>query len=188
MLWPALRVLAHGDLTTEQLRWLLGTLRLEGVPRTEGPASATSIAHRSFTGDTNTRLVLDLARSGDSGWVLALFFDGEPPSADTVDRHRMLLRDTVEQFGLTLVEVVPAASAEEVHVVAPGLNVPESAIGVSWDLPYSDLDHLWPHVGLRKDAPQEVKAVRLRELMRTPVWSTAPAALRGQAEAFLRGS
>ncbi|MBB5940311.1 hypothetical protein [Streptomyces zagrosensis] len=187
MLWPALRVLAHGELTSEQLRRLLGTLRLEETPRTEGPGAAGSIAHRSFTDDTDTRLVMDLARTGESGWVLALFFDGEPPSAGTVEGHRVLLRDAVERFGLTLVEITPAATADEVHVAPPPPpGVPEAGIGVYWDLPYDDLDQLWPHVGLRKDAPREVKEVKLREVMRTPAWSAAPLSLRRQAEAFLR--
>ncbi|MFF3244275.1 hypothetical protein ACFYWY_11190 [Streptomyces sp. NPDC002870] len=187
MLWPALRVLSRGELTSDQLQQLLGTLRLEEPPRTEGPGAARSIAHRSFTDDTGTRLVLDLARTGESGWVLALFFDGEPPSTDIVEGHRVLLRDAVERLGLTLIEITPAATADEVHVVPPPPpGTSESGIGVSWDLPYDELDQLWPHVGLRKDAPREVKEVKLREVMRTPVWSVAPFALRRQAEAFLR--
>ncbi|GAA2919619.1 hypothetical protein GCM10011428_39970 [Streptomyces violaceus] len=35
---------------------------------------------------------------------------------------------------------------------------------------------------LAQDAPREVKEVKLREVMRTPVWSDAPPALRRQAE------
>ncbi|HEV7933157.1 MAG TPA: hypothetical protein VGP70_12730 [Actinomadura sp.] len=187
MLWPALRVLSQGELTSDQLRRLLGTLRLEQAPRTEGPGAARSIAHRSFTDDTGTRLVLDLARTGESGWVLALFFDGERPSADTVEGHRVLLREAVERLGLTLVEITPAATADEVYVMPPPTpGTSESTIGVSWDLPYDDLDQLWQHVGLRKDAPREVKEVKLREVMRTPIWSVAPPALRRQAEVFLR--
>lgn len=185
MLWPALQVLSQGELTSDQLRRLLGTLRLEETPRTEGPGAAGSIAHRSFTDDTDTRLVLDLARIGESGWVLALFFDGEPPSAGTVEGHQALLRDAVERFGLTLVEITPAGAADEVHVM-PTEPAPESGIGVSWDLPYDELDQLWTHIGLRKNAPREVKVVKLREVMRTPVWSAAPIALRRHAEAFLR--
>ncbi|MCQ4043282.1 hypothetical protein ACFOSC_01075 [Streptantibioticus rubrisoli] len=186
MLWPALRVLSQGELTPDQLRQLLSTLRLEEAPRTEGPGAARSIAHRSFTDDTGTRLVLDLARTGESGWVLALFFEGEPPSADTVEGHRVLLRDAVERFGLTLIEITPAATADEVYVAPLQPRAPESGIGVSWDLPYDDLDQLWPHLGLRTDAPREVKEVKLREVMRTPAWSSAPLSLRRQAEAFLR--
>lgn len=186
MLWPALVVLSHGELTSDQFQWLLGTLRLEETPRTEGPGAATSIAHRSFSDDTGTRLVLDLARTGESGWVLALFFDGHPPSTGTVDGHRALLRDAVEQLDLVLVEITPAATADEVHVVPPPPpGTPESTIGASWDLPYRDLDQLWPHVGLRRDAPREVKEVKLREVMRTLAWSAAPTALRRQAVEFL---
>ncbi|MFD5476276.1 hypothetical protein [Streptomyces hawaiiensis] len=187
MLWPALRVLSQGELSPDQLRQLLGTLRLKASPRAEGPGAAKSIAHRTFTDSTGTRLVLDLARAGESGWVLALFFDGEPPSADTIEGHRVLLRDAVDRFGLTLIEITPAATAEEVYVSPQPPGVSESGIGVSWNLPYDDLDQLWPHLGLRKDAPREVKMVKLREVTRTPVWSTAPLSLRRQAEAFLRG-
>ncbi|WP_324783992.1 hypothetical protein [Streptomyces sp. H51] len=186
MLWPALRVLSQGELSSDQLRRLIGTLRLEETPRAEGPGAAKSLAHRSFTDDTGTRLVLDLARTGESGWVLALFFDGEPPSAGTVEGHRVLLRDAVERLGLSLVEITPAATADEVHVAPPPPGSAAPGIGVSWDLPHDDLDQLWPHLGLRKDAPREVKAVKLREMMRTPVWSAAPESFRRRAEAFLR--
>lgn len=44
MLWPALRALSHGELTPDQLRRLLGTLRLEEAPRRPAlpsPASAS---------------------------------------------------------------------------------------------------------------------------------------------------
>ncbi|MDT0573095.1 hypothetical protein RM704_37545 [Streptomyces sp. DSM 3412] len=187
MLWPALRVLSQGELTPDQLQGLLSRLRLEEIPRTEGPGAAKSLAHRSFTDDTGTVLVLDLARSGESGWVLALFFDGEPPSADTVEGHRVLLRDAIEQVGLTLVEITPAATADEVHVPPPHPGASETGVGVTWDLPYDDLDHMWSHIGLRKDAPREVKVVKLREVMRTPAWSVAPLSLRRQADDFLRG-
>lgn len=187
MLWPALRVLAQGTLTSDQLRRLLGTLRLDEAPRAEGPGAAKSIAHRSFLDDTGTRLVLDLARTGESGWVLALFFDGEPPSPDAVGGHRVLLRDAVERLGLTLIEIIPAATADEIYVAPPPPpGTPQSTIGVSWDLPYDSLDQLWSHVGLRKDAPREVKEVKLREVMRTPAWPAAPSTLRRQVEAFLR--
>ncbi|RKS68424.1 hypothetical protein BZB76_6689 [Actinomadura pelletieri DSM 43383] len=161
-------------------------LRLEEVPRTEGPGARRSIAHRSYTDDAGSRLVLDLARTGEDGWVLALFFDGEPPPAETVDGHRVLLREAVERLGLSLIEITPAATADEVHVVTPVSGASERiGIGVAWDLPYDHLDQLWQHVGLRRDAPREVKEVKLREVMRTPAWSSAPASLRRQAEDFL---
>ncbi|EKX63942.1 hypothetical protein STRIP9103_04939 [Streptomyces ipomoeae 91-03] len=185
MLWPALRVLSQGELTSDQLQRLLDTLRLARVPRSEGPGAAKSVAHRSFIDSTGTRLVLDLATAGESGWVLALFFEGEPPATETVEGHRVLLREAVERFGLTLIEITPAATADEVHVVPPAPGVPESGIGAAWDLPYDNLDDMWPHLGLRKDAPREVKKVKLREVMRTPAWSAAPAALRREAEDFL---
>jgi hypothetical protein len=186
MIWPALQVLSMGELSSGQLQWLLATLQLDGVPRTEGPGSAGSVAHRSFADGTGGHLVVDLARTGESGWVLTLFFDGEPPSLDTVEGHRVLFGDVVERLGLALIEVTPAATAEEVFVVSPSWSgAPESTIGVVWDLPYDDLDRLWSHVGLRNDAPREVKEVKLLEVMRTPVWSVAPATLRRQAESFL---
>lgn len=188
MLWPVLRALSHGELTSDQLRWLRGRFQLEEAPRTEGPGAAKSIAHRSFTDDTGTRLVLDLARTGESGWVFTLFYEGQRPSTGTVEEHRALFRQTVDRLGLTLVEINPAASADEVLVANPAPpGTPESAIGAHWDLPYDELDRVWPHVGLREDAPREVKEVKLRELMRTPAWSAAPSALRHQAEEFLRG-
>jgi hypothetical protein len=187
MLLPALVVLSHGEPSADQLRGLLDTLQLEEVPRTEGPGAAKSIAHRSFGGDPGTRLVLDVARTGASGWVFGLFFEGERPSDDTVEEYRLLLRGLVERLGLTLVEITPAATADEVHVVAPAPpGTPESTIGVAWELPYETLEQMWAHVGLRRDAPREVKEVKLREVMRTPVWSVAPEALRRQAEDFLR--
>ncbi|WP_331720475.1 hypothetical protein OG851_42660 (plasmid) [Streptomyces sp. NBC_00161] len=188
MLWPALRALSHGELTSDQQHWLLATFRLDATPRTEGPGAAESIAHRSFTDDNGTRLVLDLARIGESGWVFTLFYPGERPSAGTVEDHRALFRAAIDRLGLTTVEITPAATADEVLV--PSLEPSgdaESAFGSHWDLPYDDLDRVWPHVGLREDAPREVKEVKLRELMRTPAWSAAPTALRLQAEEFLRG-
>ncbi|MGA3562137.1 hypothetical protein [Melissospora conviva] len=189
MLWPALRVLSQGTLTSDQLQELLGMLQLVDTPRTEGPAAAKSVAHRSFAGAPGTRLVLDLARTGESGWVLTLFFDGEPPSDETVDSQRALLREAVERFGLTLIEITPAATAEEVHVPPrEPAGAVEPTVGSVWDLPYADLDQLWAHVGLRKDAPREVKVIKLSEVMRSPAWPSAPAALQRQVESFLGGT
>lgn len=186
MLWPALRVLSQGELASDQLQRLVGALQLENAPRSEGPGAAKSIAHRSFADTTGTRLVLDLARTGESGWVFTLFFEGEAPSTDTVEDHRALLRGVVEQLGLTLIEITPAVTADEVHVAPrqPAGSI-EPTIGHSWDLPYADLDQLWAHVGLRKNAPKEVKAVKLREVLGSPAWSAAPADLQHEAESFL---
>ncbi|MBP0453946.1 hypothetical protein J5Y04_31045 [Kitasatospora sp. RG8] len=189
MLWPALRVLSHGDLTSHQFQELLGVLQLERTPRTEGPGATKSVAHRALASDTATRLILDLARTGTSGWVFSLFFDGEPPSTATVEDYRVLLRGTVERFGLALVEITPAASADEVHIVpSEPVGAPESTLGPAWDLPYDDLSQMWSHIGLRRDAPREVKEIKLREVMRSPAWPAAPAKLRRQAESFLRGA
>ncbi|MFJ3877163.1 hypothetical protein ACIPW5_06870 [Streptomyces sp. NPDC090077] len=129
-----------------------------------------------------------MARIGESGWVFTLFYPGERPSAGTVEEHRSLFRAAIDRLGLTTVEITPAATADEVLV--PSLEPSgdaESAFGGHWDLPYDDLDRVWPHVGLREDAPREVKEVKLRELMRTAAWSAAPTALRLQAEGFLHG-
>ncbi|MFG2754769.1 hypothetical protein [Streptomyces xanthophaeus] len=47
---------------------------------------------------------------------------------------------------------------------------------------------LWPHLGLRADDPPQVREAKLCELVRSPAWPDAPAALRTQAEEFLRGN
>ncbi|MFJ3928380.1 hypothetical protein [Streptomyces sp. NPDC090022] len=188
MLWPALRALSHGELTSDQVQWLTDAFRLEDAPRTEGPGAAKSIAHRSATDESGNRLVLDLARAGSSGWVFTLFYEGQRPPVGTVEAHRTLFRDAIERLGLTLVEITPAATADEVLVApAPSAGSPESAFAAHWDLPSDELDRVWARVGLRGDAPREVKEVKLRELMRTPAWSAAPEGLRRQAEEFLRG-
>ncbi|MGW1404073.1 hypothetical protein ACWCRF_36840 [Streptomyces sp. NPDC002405] len=168
MLWPALRALSHGELTSNQLHWLSNAFQLTDAPRVEGPAAAQSIAHGSLTDESGARLVLDLARTGESGWVFTLFHTGQQPSAGTVEAHRALFRDAIDRLGLTLVEITPAATADEVLVTPPeAAEVPESTLGTHWHLP-DELDGVWPHLGLRKDAPREVKEVKLRELMRTP--------------------
>lgn len=189
MLWPALRALSYGELTLDQVQWLVGTLELDPVPRTEGPGAAQSLAHRSFTDDAGARLVLDLARTGENGWVFALFFHaGQWPSDGTIEAHRARFRQVIDQLSLTLVEIDPAATADEVHVVpAEPAGAPDSSFAAHWDLP-GELDRIWLHVGLRVDAPRQVKEVKLRELMGTPAWRTAPAGLRSQAEAFLAGA
>ncbi|MFI7134123.1 hypothetical protein ACIBQ1_51240 [Nonomuraea sp. NPDC050153] len=183
MLWPALRVLAHGDLAADQVRQLIGVLGLDEVPRAEGPGKEASLAHRAFTDDTGARLVLDLSKAGASGWVLSLLSAAGQPSPETVESHRRRLRAAAEHLGLTIVQVDPARTADEVFLpAAPD----EGAIGQSWDLPYDELDHLWPHLGVRADAPREVKKVRLEAMTRAPVWADAPDKLRRQAAEFLR--
>ncbi|MEU3018458.1 hypothetical protein ABZ635_13810 [Nocardiopsis sp. NPDC007018] len=189
MFLPALIAHAYGDLTTDQVRWLHETLGLdEDTPRTEGYGAATSIAHRYFTDDAR-RLLLELGRSGDDGWLLSVYFHkGERPSTETVERHRALFRDLFERLDLTLLQIEPAATADEVAVFSPPPGHVEEGVGVSWDLPFDQLDQAWFHLRLSKDAPREVKAVKLRELMSFPVWSAAPEPLRSQAEEFLRGT
>ncbi|MFF9870123.1 hypothetical protein ACF1G0_32880 [Streptomyces sp. NPDC013953] len=187
MYWPALRALSHGELTSQQLEWLRTTFHLDASARTEGPGATQSIAHRSFTDDAGAPLVLDLARTGESGWVFTLFHTGQQPSAATLESHRAAFRDAIDRLRLTLVEITPAATADEVLVPAPEpAGQPLSALGAHWDLP-GELHRVWPHVGLREDAPREVKEVKLRELMSTPAWATAPEDLQRQAEAFLAG-
>ncbi|TXJ83291.1 hypothetical protein E2C11_07390 [Streptomyces lavendulae] len=186
MLWPALRALSHGELSSDQIQWLIDTFGMDQEPRTEGPGAAQSIAHRSLTDEVGARLVLDLARTGESGWVFTLFHQGQQPSTGTVEAHRALFREVIARLGLTLVEISPAATADEVLVASTGPE-PESALGAHWALP-DQLAMVWPHVGLRNDAPQEVKEVKLRELMSTPAWAAAPTSLREQAEAFLRSA
>ncbi|NYH53034.1 hypothetical protein HNR06_002623 [Nocardiopsis arvandica] len=187
MLLPALVARSYGDLTSDQVRWLHDKLQLdEGTPRTEGYGAKMSIAHRTFTDTASNHLVLELGRSGDDGWLFSVYFEGERPSTETVEHHRRLFRDLIDQLGLTLLEIEPAATADEVFVVSPQPGNIEGGVGVSWDLPYKELDQAWFHLGLRKDAPREVKEVKLRELMSFPIWSVAPEPLRSQAEEFLR--
>ncbi len=188
MLLPALVAHAYGDLTSDQVRWLHDTLALdEGTPRVEGFGAKTSIAHRVFTDGTADRLVLELGRTGENGWLFSLYFEkGGRPLAETVESHRMLFRQLIDQLGLSLLEIEPAATADEVFVASPQPGDAEGDNDVHWDLPYKELDQAWSHLGLRKDAPREVKAVKLRELMGFPIWSAAPEPLRSQAEEFLR--
>ncbi|MFF3208408.1 hypothetical protein [Streptomyces sp. NPDC002962] len=187
MLWPALRALSHGELTDEQLGRLRDTFRLTAGPRTEGPGAAQSLAHRSFTDDAGARLLLDLARTGETGWVFTLFHTGQPAAVGTVEAHRVLFREAIDHLGLTLIEITPAATADEVLVTAPGpARAPESALGAHWALP-AELERVWSHVGLLPDSPPEVKAIKLRELMLTPAWASAPEPLQRQAEDFLSG-
>ncbi|MCW7944345.1 hypothetical protein AAW14_20080 [Streptomyces hygroscopicus] len=116
--------------------------------------------------------------------MFTLFHQGQQPSAGTVETHRSLFREAIGRLGLTLIEISPAATADEILVASAEGPEPESALGAHWALP-DELDLVWPHVGLRKDAPREVKEVKLRELMSTPAWAAAPTSLREQAETFL---
>ncbi|WP_444961795.1 hypothetical protein [Nocardiopsis sp. M1B1] len=191
MLLTALMAFSNGELTPEQVRWLHEALRLEeNTPRTEGYAAGASIAHRTFTDDEGHRLVLDLGRIGEDTWSFGLHFEkGERPSTETVENHRALFRELMSQFGLTLHKIDPPATADEVgrtFVPPRPDNREEDTLGLAWDLPYDELDHMWFHLGVGKDAPREVKEVKLRELMSTRVWSVAPERLRSQAEEFLR--
>src|SRR5690606_24837619 len=188
MLLPALRAIAYGELTAERQRELADALELERRPRTEGLGKEQSVAHRSSVDEaTGSRLVVDLAHTGKAGWAFALFFEGKRPSEATVAEYRALFRGVIDRFGLRVVEVEPPATADGVYAPAEEpSDQPEGGIGVSWELPYRELDQAWMHLGLRRDAPREVKAVKLRALMRTPVWQAAPEPLRSQAEEFLR--
>jgi hypothetical protein len=185
MLWPALSALSNGDLSAEQLDRLRQNFRLDAGPRTEGPGAAGSIAHRAWTDEAGVQLLLDVARAGDSSWVFTLFYSGEQPSAETVEAHRALFRDAIDGLRLTLVEITPAATADEVFVASEEpAGTPSSAFAAHWELP-GELDAVWFHLGVPADAPREVKEVKLRELTRTPAWASAPAGLRSEAEEFL---
>lgn len=187
MLLPALVAHSYGNLTPDQVQWLRNTLQLpEGTPRSKGIGAKTSIAHRTFTDGVADHLVLELGRSGEDGWLFSVYFEGGRPSTATVESHRTLFRNLIEQLGLTLIEITPPVTADEVFVPSPQPGNVEGGVGVYWDLPYKDLDQAWFHLGLHKDAPREVKAVKLRELMSFPIWSVAPEPIRSQAEEFLR--
>lgn len=185
MLWPALRALSIGELTATQEDWLRADFDLSPEPRGEGPGAAESVAHRSFTDAAGNRLVLDVARTDATSWVFALFSDGMQAPPAVVESYRARFHRAIDHLGLELVEITPAATAAEVHVPdADAEDGPASAVGTHWAWP-DDLDHMWFHLGLRADAPAEVKEVKLRELMRTPAWGLAPNSIQSQAEAFL---
>ncbi|AFR10526.1 hypothetical protein [Nocardiopsis alba] len=189
MLLPALTALSFGELNEERQSRLHDMLQLRrGTPRTEGYGSENSIAHREFTDETGHRLVLDLGKVDEDGWVFGLYFDGGRPSPSTVEAHRTLFRGLMEWFGLQLVQITPAATADEVLVPSvPPEAEGEDGLGVSWNFSYDRLEQLRSHVGLSRDAPREVKEVKLRALMGLPIWSAAPEPLRSEAEAFLHG-
>ncbi len=188
MLWPVLRALSIGELSEDRLAWLRETFSLTEGPRTEGPAVEGSLAHRTLTDEDGVELVLDLTGLDDDAWVLTLFkTTGDTPSAAFVEGRRAAFRAAIDHLGLELVEIQPAAAADEVLIpYAEPTRTPESAFRAHWALP-DDLELLWSHLGVRRDAPRDVKQVKLRELMLTPAWDMAPARVHQQAEAFLDG-
>ncbi|MFF8279913.1 hypothetical protein ACF05T_28045 [Streptomyces lateritius] len=186
MLWPALRVLAYGHMENDQLTWLLDNLSLTKNIRAEGPGAAQSIAHRPFADEEGTPLVLDLAQTGDSGWVFTLFHTGQQPAAATIEEYRARFREAVRQRELTLVQVEPPASADEVLTTPTVPDDADSPFGAHWNPAVEELGRLWMHLGLDKNAPREVKELKLREAMLTSAWSQAPESLRHEAEEFLR--
>ncbi|MEU2027292.1 hypothetical protein ABZ565_35085 [Streptomyces sp. NPDC016469] len=188
MLWPALRALAHGHLAADQVTRLLHDFALTERVRTAGPGAAQSIAHRSLIDGESAALVLDLARTGDSGWVFTLFHTGQQPAAATVEEYRERFREAVSRNGLTLIQVEPPTSADEVLLTSVAADKADSPFGARWDPVVEELSRLWPHLGLAMDAPREVKTVKLRELMLTSAWPQAPEPLRREAEAFLHGA
>ncbi|MEV0291657.1 MULTISPECIES: hypothetical protein [unclassified Kribbella] len=188
MLWPALRALSLGELSEDQLTWLRETFGLTEGPRTEGPGAADSIAHRRLTDERGVELLLDLACMDDDAWVFALFqTTGDKPSAAFVEAQRAAFRAAIDHLGLELVEIEPAARADEV-LVAPAdpADTAESAVGGHWFLP-DELELVWWHLGLRRDAAREVKEVKLRQLMLTPAWNEAPDRVRREVQEFLDG-
>jgi len=186
MFWPALRALSIGELSEDQVRWLRETFALTEGPRTEGPAAQDSIAHRTLTDDQRVPLVLDLACMDGTAWVFTLFQTTEDkPSAPFVETQRAAFRTAIDHLGLELVEIQPPATSDEVLIpYAEPTYTPESAFRAHWALP-DDLELVWPHLGVVRDAPREVKKVKLRELMLTPAWNLAPAAVHRQAQRFL---
>jgi hypothetical protein len=188
MLWPVLRALSIGELSEDQLAWLRETFGLTDGPRTQGPATEGSLAHRTLTDEQGLELVLDLTGIDDDAWVFTLFkTTGDAPSASFVEGQRTAFRAAIDHLGLQLVEIQPAATADEVLIpYAEPTRTAESAFRAHWALP-DDLDLVWPHLGVRADAPRDVRQVKLRELMLTPAWELAPAGLRRQAEKFLDG-
>ncbi|BAL87557.1 hypothetical protein AMIS_23370 [Actinoplanes missouriensis 431] len=185
MLWPALSVHCDGELTPDQLQQVIDTLHLDRVPLTEGPGARMSIAHGFRDGSDGIRLVLDLGHRAEIGWVFMLLSEDELATDETVEEYRAQLRALVKRFGLRIISVDPPMTADEVFVMPdPGPQAPEFGAGNYWDFP-EQLDHMWLHLQLRNNAPDEVKAVKLRELMRFQVWQAAPEHLRRQVEEFL---
>jgi len=176
-------MLAHGELLPAVVGELSASLDLDPSPRADGPGATASIAHRSWTVD-GTRLVLDLARAGERGWVVALFFDGAPPPATEVAQWRVRLRDALEAAGLDLVEVTPADRGEDVFVptevaaIDPGFADPRDVLG-------DDLELLWPRLGIHADADRSVKIAHVQALMAGAAWRSATPQLRRQVAAFL---
>ena len=187
---PVLRMLASGDLTDDQYRWLLRALQLTETPRTEGPAAAASIAHRAFDNGIGNHLIIDLATVGDDGWLIALFYDkrGELPSDETVEEFRALFQGVAEQLGLVIDSVTPAATADEVFVMPENHGNVETGEALSWGMPFKTIEGMWRFLQLSQDSPREVKKVKMLEFMRAPIWAHAPRELHDQAEGFLRGS
>jgi len=184
--YGALSVYAMGDLTREQVHTIVRMLGLVETPRTEGPGADASIAHRDQPHDGQRRLVLDLSCIGGDGWLMTVFFEGEPPSDELLEPYRKQMLSLVRELNLKIIKVDPPRTAEEVYLppVPVGLVV-EWPAGAYWDLPCQTLDHLFWHFGLREDAPFEVRRIHLEHMMRQPIWRHAPAELRREAEEFL---
>jgi hypothetical protein len=184
MLWPALRALAAGELSDGQVSWLREEFGLTEGPRTEPPAPEESVAHRRLTDDQGVELILDVARMSGDTWEFVLFqASGDKPSTAFVETQRAAFRAAIDHLGLQLVAIDPPATADE----APFLRGdPEfEAQAAVEDLLPDDLDGVWRHLGLRADAPREVKEGQLRGLMEVATWGSASPNLRLQAQEFL---
>lgn len=144
MLWPALRALSTGELAEDQVTWLQETFGLTEGPRTEGPGADDSLAHRRLTDSDGVELVLDLACMDDDAWLFTLFqATGDKPSAAFVEAQRAAFRAAIDHLGLHLVEIEPAAKADEVLVVpVDPADAAESAVGGHWFLP-DELELVW---------------------------------------------
>ncbi|HET6739736.1 MAG TPA: hypothetical protein VFH76_12405 [Kribbella sp.] len=188
MLWPALRAHSVGKLSDAQVTWLRERFGLTEGPRTEGPAADGSLAHRRLTDEQGVPLVLDLTAMERDGWLFTLFqVTADKPTADFVAKQRAEFRAAIDHLGLKLLEIEPAATADEVSLVTLSAEDEQlDAFDGVWDLP-DDLNRIWFHLGLLRDSPREVQEVKLRHLMRTSGWRQAPERVRRQAQEFLDG-
>lgn len=188
MLWPALQALSIGELSEDQVTWLRETFGLTDGPRSEPPGAEDSLAHRRLTDSDGAELVLDLACMNGEAWLFTLFqTTGDKPSAALVETQRAAFRAAIDHLGLRLVEIEPPATADEVLVIPEDpAGAAASAFDLDWDLP-AELDLVWRYLRVSRDAPREVREIKLRALMHTMVWKEAPARLRREAQEFLDG-
>ncbi|MFF7780427.1 hypothetical protein ACFZCG_39195 [Streptomyces tanashiensis] len=127
-----------------------------------------------------------LSDGGAAGSGDTLFHTGQQPSTATIEGYRESFREAVRRVELTLVQVEPPASADEVLTTTAATDEADSPFGDQWNPAVAELGRLWAHLGLDRNAPREVKEVKLREAMLAQSWPQAPESLRHEAEEFLR--